>query len=226
MKLTRILSASGAALLSTAFLVALAPSAKATTFPDLTYNVTLDLSSLNQFPNSPFALDLQLVTGSGNQTNTVTLSNFVFTGGTATGTDFSFGNVSGAFGTSLVLTSNSNPNTATDNEFAEFISAGATQVTFHVDQTPNSETVGSGTAIPEQFNVAIVDSTLDNVATTDPSGANTLLTSPLGSNSTTSTVSQFTLNPAAAPEPNAGFLGFVAAGLMGVLLRKRFNRAA
>jgi len=225
MKPTRILSAAGAAVLSTSFLLAFAPSAKATTFPDLTYNVTLNLSSLNQFPNGPFALDLQLATGSGNQTNTVTLSNFVFTGGTATGTDFSFGNVSGSIGSSLVLTSNT-PNTATDNEFAEFFSAGVTQISFKVDQTPNSETVTSGSAIPEQFNVAIVDQNENNLATTDSSGANELVSTPLGSTSTAASVETFSLSPAAVPEPTSGYMGLAAAGLMGVLLRKRFNRAA
>ena len=219
------MNASGA-LLATALLLALAPSARATPFPDLVYNVTLNLSSLNLFPNAPFALDLQLTTGSGNQTNMVTLSNFVFTGGTATGTDFSFGSVSGSVASSLVLTSTSNPNTATNNEFAESFSSGVTQVSFQVDQTPNSETVTSGTAIPEQFNVAIVDSALNNVATTDPSGANTLLTSPLGSNSTSATVNQYTLNVAAAPEPRSVALGLAAAGIMFGLLRRRFNRAA
>ena len=223
MKPTRILIAASAALLST---LAFAPSAKATTFPDLTYNVTLNLSSLNEFPNGPFALDLQLATGSGNQTNTVTLSNFVFTGGTATGTDFSFGNVSGSIGTSLVLTSNSNPNTATDNEFAELFSAGVTQISFKVDQTPNSETVTSGSAIPEQFNVAIVDQNENNLATTDSSGANELVSTPLGSTSTAASVETFSLSPAAVPEPTSGYMGLAAAGLMGVLLRKRFNRAA
>lgn len=226
MKPTRILSAAGAALLSTAFLIALAPAAQATPFPDLTYNVTLNLSSLNLDPNGPFSLDLQLITGSGNQTNTVTLSNFVFTGGTATGTNFSTGNVSGSIGSSLVLTSNANPNTASDNEFDENFSSGVTQISFHVDQTPNSETVTSGTPIPEQFNVAILDDNLNNVPTTDPSGGDTLVSSPLGETSTSATVNQYSLNLQATPEPSSVFLGLIGAGVMFGMLRKRFNRAA
>jgi hypothetical protein len=218
MKPTRILSAAGA-LLSTAFLLAFASSAKATPFPDLTYTVTLNLSSLNLDPNGPFSLDLQLLTGSGNQTNTVTLSDFTFTGGTATGTNFLTGNVSGSIASSLVLTSNSNPNTASDNEFAENFSSGVTQISFQVDQTPNSETVTSGTPIPEQFNVAILDDDLNNVPTTDPSGGNTLVSSPLGETSTLSTVDFYTL---AVPEPNSAALSLLAAGgMLGLILMRR-----
>jgi hypothetical protein len=228
MKPTRILSATSAALLITALLVAMAPAAKATTFPDLQYNVTLNLSSLNLLPNAPFSLDLQLVTGSAaaNVTNTVTLSNFVFTGGTASGTpDYTNGNESGSLASSVVLTTGTTPVAQEANEFAEAFSSGVTSISFHVDQTPNSELVSSGTPIPDQFNVAILDNGLNNVPTTDPSGAAndtyTLVSSAISSSETASNVNYYTI--VATPEPSSTALSFVVAGgLLGlVLLRRR-----
>jgi hypothetical protein len=236
MKPTRILSASAAALLATAFLFA--PAAHAQTFPNLTYYVTIQNLNLLPSANGDYSLDLQLLTGSGNQTNTVTLSNFVFTGGTASGTpDFTNGNETGSLASSVVLTSNSNPNTAIDNEFAEAMSAGVTQISFKVSQTPNSETVTSGTAAPEQLNVAILDNGLNDITTTDPTGDGNLVSSPLGETSTLATVNTYSgtgadagvtvvVGAEAVPEPRSVALGLLAAGVMFGLLRKRFVRLA
>jgi hypothetical protein len=187
--------------------------AKATNYPDLTYNVTLNLANLAGYAaNAPFSLDLQLAQGSGNVTNTVTLSNFTFTGGTATGTpNFTTGGVSGSLASSLVLT-----NTSLDNEFAEAFSTGVTSISFSVDQTPNSEEVTSGTAIPDQFNVYLVDPNVNYVPTTDPTGADTLVSSALGTNAT---VSQYAI--VAAPEPGIGSLLLAGGALVGGLMRWR-----
>jgi hypothetical protein len=203
------------ALLLTTFSLLALNSAKATTFPDLTYNVTLNLAPLSGYSaNGPFSLDLQLAEGSGNVSNTVTLSNFVFTGGTAAGTpNFTTGGESGSLAGSLVLT-----DTSLDNEFAEAFSSGVTSISFHVDQTPNSEEVTQGTAIPEQFNVSIIDNNLDYVPTTDPTGADTLVNSDLG---THATVNQFSVE--AVPEPGTTSLlmagGILMAGM--TLWRRR-----
>ena len=215
MKPTNILAA---ALFSTA-LLALAPSAKATTFPDLTYNVTLNLSNLNTLnPNGPFSLDLQLVQGSGNVANTVTLSSFVFSGGATSGTASTFGGVTGNLGSSLVLSSTVGG--SFDNEFYQAFTSGVTSISFHVDQTPNAEVVGTGTAIPDQFNVAVLDTNLNNILTTDPAGPtgnDTLVISDLGPNAT---VNQYAV--AAVPEPSSIALsGIVALGMLGLVLRRR-----
>jgi hypothetical protein len=212
MKSTCIL---GAALASVA-LLALAPAAKAATYPDLTYNVTLNLANLNTLnPNGPFSLDLQLVQGSGNVANTVTLSSFVFTGGTTTGTASTYGGVTGSLSSSLVLSSTAGG--SLDNEIYQAFTSGVTAISFHVDQTPNAEVVGSGTAIPDQFNVAVLDSNLYNVPTTDPSGGNTLVNSDLAP---ITTVNQFSV--AAAPEPSSMALScIVALGMLGMVLRRR-----
>ncbi len=206
-KITRL-----ALLLSALSLLTLG-SAKATTFPDLTYNVTLNLANLAGYmANAPISLDLQLAQGSGNVSNTVTLSSFVFTGGTASATpNFTTGGESGSLGSSLVLT-----DTSLDNEYATALSSGVTSISFHVDQTPNSEEVTSGTAVPEQFNVYLIDSALNYVPTTDPTGADTLVSSDLGTNAT---VNQYTI---AAPEPGTTALLLAGGALVGmVALRRR-----
>ena len=223
MKTTRVTGALSAALLTTAFLSALTLGAQAAqpTFPNLTYNVTLNLSSLGADPNSPFSLDLQLVSGSGNVSNTVTLSNFVFTGGTASGTpDYTSGNESGSLASTLTLTTGTTPVAQSDNEFAEAFSSGVTQISFSVNQTPNSEVVTSGTPIPDQFNVAILDTDLDNIPTSDPSGGNELISSAITSSETSATVDRYTL--LAAPEPSTyATLLCGLAGLGALMLHRR-----
>jgi hypothetical protein len=230
MKTSRIL---GAAILSTTLLLALVPSAKATTYPDFQFNVTLAVGSLSSNPNQPFSIDFQLAPGSDNVPNSVTLSNFSYVGGAASGTpDYAYGSETGlpVPGGTVVLT-NANP---LDNEIAEAFTPGTQYISFHVDETPNSEEVGSGTPIPDQFNVAILDNSLANIPTTDPSGGNTLLSSALGSTATLSAVNTYTSIGAdpgvfvvlSAPEPNSGVLSLLAAGVAFTLLRLRRQRAA
>ncbi len=230
MKIYSFLRTSSAVLLSAAALLVLAPAAKAAnafTTPNDTYTVTLNLSSLETNSNGPFSLDLQLVTGSGNVTNTVQISNFAITGGTTVGAaDYTNGGETGMIGTggSVTLT-----NTASDNEIAEEFSAGTTQISFTVNQTPNNEIVSSGSAIPDQFNIAVLDTNQSNIPTTDPSGGNTLVSSDLGEDATLETYSS--LSPdggvtviVATPEPSSTALSMIAAvGLIGlVLLRRRY----
>jgi hypothetical protein len=222
MKNTRIFRSFTKVALSASFLLALASASQAA---NLVYFVSLDVSSLASNPNAPFALDLQLVPGSNNVTNTVTLSNFVVTGGSFLGTpDFTFGGASGSTATSVVLT-NSN---STDNEYAEVFSAGVSLITFKVTETLNSETVGSGTPIPEQFNVAIYDKNIDNLSTLDPSGGNALVSSALVAGNTLSSVQTFsspdsgvnaTVGTSAIPEP--GSAGLLLLGACGLLARRK-----
>jgi hypothetical protein len=214
MKLKNIIRA---AALSSAFLFAMASSSQAA---NLVYWVTLNVGTLVGNPNGLFSLDLQLAPGSNNVTNSVTLSNFSVTGGSLSGTaSFSAGGFSGSSASSITLTNTS----GSDNEYAETFSAGTTQILFKVTETLNSETVGSGTPVPEQFNVAVFDNGLNNLTTTDPSGFGALVTSVIASGQTLSSVQTFsstspsgvTSSVSSVPEPaSAGLLLLGAAGLM------------
>ena len=231
MKTSRIIRAFGAALLCSTGLLALAPSAQAVepAFPNLLYNVTLNLSSLVGNTDGPYSLDFQLATGSGNVINSVSLSQFVFTGGSSTGTDFSTGGVTGSAPGGITLTNSS----LVDNETAFALSPGVTQVSFLVSETPNSEVVSNGTPIPDQFNIALLNNASlgeNNILTTDPSGNNELVSSTISSNETVASVKTFTsLSPDAgvsvvvtAPEPSTYAMllsGLVALGM--VALRRR-----
>ncbi|HUB67708.1 MAG TPA: hypothetical protein VL981_09525 [Candidatus Methylacidiphilales bacterium] len=236
MKTKRILSAAAGALLSTAVLLAFAPASQAQILPptDLVYQVSINVSSLDLNSNQPFSLDLQLVTGSGNVTNVVRLYNFSFTGGSPSGTpDYTNGGETGslAAGSGVALT-----NSASDNEFAEAFSSGVTNISFRVDETTNSEVVGSGTPIDDQFNIAILDNGLNNIPTTDPSGGSTLVSSTIFSNMTLPSVNTYssespdggvTVSLVAAPEPGCAELSFMAAGVMLlVVLGLRHRRQA
>ena len=158
-----------AAALSTAFLLALAPAGSAA---PLVYTVTLNVGALSTSLNGPYSLDLQLVPGSDNITNTVTISNFSVSGGSFTGSPtFTMGGESGSTASSVVLT-NSN---SEDNEFAQAFTGSTTQITFKVTESNNQETVGSGSPVPDQFNIAIFDTNGVNITTTDPSGSDELI---------------------------------------------------
>jgi hypothetical protein len=224
MKTTRLLGASGAAVLSSALLLALAPAARAAfNVPDNDFTVTLNVASLGLNPDAPFSLAFQLIPGSGNVSNTVKIYNFSFTGGSPVGApDFTAGSESGSVGANQIATLT---NSSAVNEIDEEFSAGTTSISFNVDETPNAEVVGSGTPIPDQFNISIYGQSGNNIATIDPSGANTLVESDLGP--------EYTLNAyngsgngvavlVATPEPSATALSLVAAGgLLGLVLIRR-----
>jgi hypothetical protein len=233
MKTNRLARACGAALLATAFL-ALAPSSHAA---DLVYYVTLDLSSLIGHPNQPFSLDFDLATGSstaghGNVANTVTLSNFIFTGGTPTGTpNFTMGGQSGSFASSIVLT-----NSALNNEFAEAFTIFPTKIQFKVDETTNDEVVGSGTPIPDQFSIYLDDNNTQSgfAPTTDPSGADALVSSAIHSGMLINSVASFsTISPdggvtttiSATPVPEPGSAALLLLGGAGLVARRKRTTA-
>ena len=184
---------------------------------DLIYSVSIDVASLVGNPNGPFSLDLQLLTGSGNVSNKVTLSNFIFTGGTLLGApDFTTGGESGSLSSTLILT-----NTASDNEFAQEFSGGVRNIQFNVDETLNSEVVGSGTATNDQFNVAIFDLNGFNIPTTDPSGADVLLSSEIASTDTLASIHTYTSTGAdpgvRVSVPDGGSTGILLLGALGTL---------
>ena len=228
MKTSRTARACGAAVLSALILLASAASSQAQTFGDLTYYVTLNVSSLTSNGNGPFSLDLQLNTGSGNVTNTVTLSNFTFTNGSATGSpNFTLGGETGSLTSSVTLT-----NSSATNELAQAFSGTTTQISFAVDETSNSELVSGGTAIPDQFSVYLDDATGSFIPTTD-SVNSTLVTEAITAQQTLGSVSTFsstspdggvTASVSAVPEP--GSAAMLVLGVAGLCARRRTFRRA
>jgi len=241
MKTTRILRATGAALLSTAFLLALAPVSHA----DLIYNVTLTISSpFLSDPNGPFALDMLLQTGSntggaGNTANSVTLSNFTDTAGTfagtATGSLAPIGSTSltpsGAFTGSSVLTLTNGQFT---NEFSENLNiTQAGTISFTVDETTHSETLTEAQlgdqVVNDQFSVFI--DTASGVIATQDSTNSTLVTSEIQSGATLGSVhTSNSVSPdagvAAAAVPEPGSVAFFVVGAAGLFVRRRAARRA
>lgn len=233
MKTSRILGTCGAAALTAAALLALAPSSHAATF---TYNVTLNVGTLVGNPNGPFSLDLQLVPGSANFANSVTISNFVVTGGSFTGTPtYTNGNESGSTSSSVTLSMSVGSSPFNPEEFAQAFTSSTTQISFQVQETNNQETVGSGSPIPDQFNVAILDSGLNNIATNDPSTGNTIVSNAMiGSQILSQQVATYASTGSdgnggvtavvAVPEPASAAMLFV--GAIGLVARRKTRRSA
>jgi hypothetical protein len=230
MKFTFTERACGAAVLSIALFLSSAARSRAAGQPDLTFFLTLNVASLVSDINGPFSLDLQLAPGSDNIVNTVTLTNFTFTGGSATGSpNFTAGGATGSL-TSTVTLTNSSP---IDNELAQAFSSGVTQIQFHVDQTVNPET--GVNAVPDQFNVFIDDNNSATgffVPTTDPTGNDTLLSSTiiegeslgdLNTYSSTSPDAGVTASVSTVPEPTSAAMLLIV-GAFGLCARWRTFR--
>jgi hypothetical protein len=224
MKLTRILPVCGLAALASMAV----PAARATS---LSYWVILNTTSLLSDSNAPFSLDLQLATGSGNVSNTVTLSNFTFNGGTPAGSaNYTDGSESGSFASSVTLT-----NASANNEFAEQFSTGVSSIEFKVTETENTEEVTSGTPVDDQFNVYLDDNNANTgyfVPSLAPDGSDALLEAPLFENATISSVATYAsqspdagvVTTAVVPEPSSVGMLAMAAGAVGFAFR-RFRRA-
>lgn len=135
-----------------------------------TYSVTIDTSALQGADASldaPFYLDFQLNAGSGTASNTVTLSNFTFTGGSATGATSTYGSgqiATGDMASSIVLTATTVGSHFTSGIFQGF-TAGTTSISFVVNTTTNI----TGTQ-PAGFVVSIDDFTTFGIFTNGPSG--------------------------------------------------------
>jgi hypothetical protein len=183
----------------------------------ITGTVSLDTSGLA----GPFELAFILTDGSGggDGNNTVTLSNFLFGGGSAGAVDalLSFGGASGNLisGASLVDSSFA-------NIFASAFTAGSS-LSFHFGLTTNVDAGGT----PDQFSLALLraDGTLVN--TQDPSGAGSLLTVNLESALPTFSTFASDLTPAplvvesASPLPEPSMLLLLAISLVGALRSRR-----
>jgi hypothetical protein len=123
------------------------------------FKVSLDTSVLVGHPAGPFYIDFQLIDGlgTGDANNTVTITNFVFGGGSAVGSPLApFGGASGSLSSSVSIT-----DSAFLNEFTQQFIPGTT-LSFDVLLTLN---VDSGPT-PDAFSFAILDSLLAPIPTT------------------------------------------------------------
>ena len=223
MKITRTPRLCCAAILSGSLLLAFSPKGRA----NLDYTVTIDTASLVGNVNEPFSLDFVL--GSGSQfpdsDNTVKLSNFAFVGGSVGAVSYSNGGESGSMTSTVTLT-----NSSEDNELAQSFSFNVTSISFNVDETSNTNN-----PFPDQFDVAILDSGLNNIPTTDPSGGNTLLLENINTAQTIASVATYQstatgeapgVTVSAVPEPAsvAGLL--IGCGALGLCVRMKAVRRA
>ena len=219
MKITRTHRLCAAAVVSGSLLLASSPESRAA---DLVYTVTLNTASLIGNGNAPFSLDLVL--GSGSQfpdtDNTVTFSSFVFTNGSVGATSYSNGGETGSMAATVKLT-----NSSEDNELAQQFSNTVTSIRFNVD-----ETSVTNNPFPDQLDVAILDSSLNNIPTTDPSGGNTLVLENISTGQSLASVNTYQSTAAgeapgviasAVPEPApvAGVL--IGLGALGLCMRRK-----
>ncbi|MBV9657122.1 MAG: NF038129 family PEP-CTERM protein [Verrucomicrobia bacterium] len=191
-----------------------------------TYHVDMNVGALSTAPNAPFFLDFQLNAGGNNGAsgNSVTLNNFVFTGGAATGSANTSGNVSGSLGAGLTLTLNTNN---PFNEFYQSFSTSTTDIQFDVSSTQ----FGAGIS-PDGFAVAILDSEANNpqIATNAPDTVSLLMESINGSVSMANVATYSSTNPtgvtaSAVPEPSTTALMLLGGcGGLVALIRRR-NRS-
>ena len=218
MKMTRTHRFCCAAAVSGSLLLASSPASRA----NLDYTVTLNTASLVANVNAPFSLDLVL--GSGSQfpdtDNTVKLSNFVFTNGSAGAVSYSNGGETGSMTGTVTLT-----NSSEDNELSQYFSNTVTSISFNVDETSTTNN-----PFPDQFDVAILDSGLNNIPTTDPSGGNTLVLENINTAQTLASVNTYrstatgeapgvTVSAVPEPAPVVGVL--VGLGAFGLCVRRR-----
>jgi hypothetical protein len=183
------------------------------------FHVTVDTSALIGNLDD-YALDFTL-TGGNPLANTVTLSNFTFTGGGAPNSNpaaSTVGLASGTLGTSVTLSDSS---VSFFNEFFQGFTVGST-VEFDVNITTN---INGPT--PDSFAFSILDGELFPIATNGGPGDALLTIDINGLNPSVNTYASTGLETggvtvSVVPEPgSAMLLGFGAIALCGMVRRRR-----
>ena len=187
----------------------------------LSFHLDLNTTSLVANPSAPFSLDLQFSQGNG-LSNTLTLSNFVFTGGAPTGAATTLGGASGDLGSGVLLR-----DTSPLNDLYQGFSGTTLGISFDVSSTLNPS---AGT--PNLFTVSILGADLLPILTTSPGAGTTAETDylvgvPIDDSSTFASVRTYTSNvpgsttpggtvaasPLAVPEPSSLGLMLLALSL-------------
>ena len=183
----------------------------------LSFHLDLNTAALVANPAAPFSLDLQFSQGNG-LSNTLTLSNFVFTGGAPAGAATTLGGASGDLGSSVVLRDSSPL-----NDLYQGFSGTTLGISFDISSTLNPS---AGT--PNLFTVSILGADLLPILTTSPgvgTAAETdyLVGVPIDDATTFASVRTYTSNVpgsttpgvtvAASPVPEPSSLGILLVAL-------------
>jgi len=195
----------------------------------LVFHVDLDTAALTSTDGSPYSLDFTLTYGGTlSGPTTVNISNFSFTGGSATGSTTITNQASGSMGSNILL-SDSNGNAV--NDIFQGFTDGTTHIGFDVSLSPNF----SGLT-PDFFEISILDNGNEPLWTTSPDDAQAALVSVTvdSANASQLTVGAFqsmdpsplgvTASVSAIPEPSAWAMVFVGAVLF-VGMRFRLRKA-
>jgi hypothetical protein len=140
------------ALLASAIALITVP-ARAT--PKLVFDVYINTAGLSsELPDAPFFLDFQLLYGNSSlASNTATLSNFDFSGGTPTGSPVLIGSATGNLSSTVTLAASSS---TTDSEFYQPFQTGVSAISFQATVTEAGPDIGT----PTEFTASILDSSL------------------------------------------------------------------
>jgi hypothetical protein len=155
----------------------------------LVFNVNLNTASLGaqDGANAPFYLDFQETYGNTPEpANTVTHSNFQFTGGSAVGSATTTGTASGSLTSGVSLTASAS--TPFSELFQQF-SAGTTDIRFTATVAEAGPVIG----VPTEFTTAILDNSLGSPAPlyTTASDTESLVTLNLSPSNTLANVGFF-----------------------------------
>ncbi|MDB6152369.1 MAG: sorting protein [Chthoniobacteraceae bacterium] len=176
------------------------------------YHISINTSSLTSNPGAPFSLDFQL-NGGGPLSNTATVTNFDFGGGSVDSGAFpvTFGLASGSIGSSLSLTANSS--SAFNELYQEFIPGSVLQFDVAITNNVNAPT-------PDAFSFSILDQNLESIPT-NGLGNSLLMVDVSSPIPVAQTFSSAAGVAAAVPEPGTLLFGFALLGACGVAGRRR-----
>ena len=192
---------------STAILIFCASSSQA-----LTFHVDVNTGTLAASSSAPFALDFQFNDGGVLGNNSATISNFTFSGGSASGSPTLLG-ATGDIGSSISFNNS--------NSFQELFQTftSGTRLGFDVSMTTNLDG-----ATPDAFAFAILDNGLLNIPTNGLGDSLVLVnldsaTPAVQTFAGTGDFAQVTVT--AVPEPETFALMLLGLGLMGAFARRK-----